>query len=78
MVNSLKGMMGKPSPTFANNPETMLMNMLAQKNPQAYQQFIQFKNSGQSPQQILNSLTANMPQQELQQIKTMASQFGIR
>ena len=36
MVNSLKGMMGT-TPTPMNNPEAMLMNMLAQKNPRAYQ-----------------------------------------
>lgn len=77
MVNSLKGMMSA-TPTPMNNPETMLMNMLAQRNPQAYQQFIQFRNSGQNPQQILNSLTANIPQQEMQQIRTIAAQFGIR
>lgn len=77
MANSLKGMMGT-APAPMNNPEAMLMNMLAQKNPQAYQQFIQFRNSGQNPQQILNSLTANMPQQEMQQIRAVAAQFGIR
>lgn len=77
MVNSLKGMMGT-TPTPMNNPEAMLMNMLAQKNPQAYQQFIQFRNSGQNPQEILNSLTANIPQQEMQQIRAIAAQFGIR
>ena len=77
MVNSLKGMMGY-NPLPMSNPETMLMNMLAQKNPQAYQQFIQLRNSGQNPQQILNSLTANIPQQEMQQIRAIATQFGIR
>lgn len=77
MVNSLKGMMGT-APAPMNNPEAMLMNMLAQKNPQAYQQFIQFRNSGQNPQEILNGLTANMPQQEMQQIRAIAAQFGIR
>lgn len=66
------------APSPMNNPEAMLMNMLAQKNPQAYQQFIQFRNSGQNPQQILNSLTANMPQQEMQKIRAIAAQFGIR
>ena len=77
MANSLKGMM-MTNPAPSNGPEVMLMNMLAQKNPQAYQQFIQFRNSGQNPQQILNSITANMPQQEIQQIKAIAAQFGIR
>lgn len=66
------------NPIPSNGPEAILMNMLAQKNPQAYQQFIQMKNSGQNPQQILASMTSGMSQQDMAQIKAMASQFGIR
>ena len=66
------------NPAPSNGPEAMLMNMLAQKNPQAYQQFIQMKNSGQNPQQILASMTSGMSQQDMAQIKAMASQLGIR
>lgn len=66
------------NPAPSNGPEAMLMNMLAQKNPQAYQQFIQMRNSGQNPQQILASMTSGMSQQDMAQIKAMASQFGIR
>ena len=77
MANSLKGMM-MTNPAPSNGPEAILMNMLAQKNLQAYQQFIQMKNSGQNPQQILASMTSGMSQQDMDQIKAMASQFGIR
>ena len=77
MANSLKGMM-MTNPIPSNGPEAMLMNMLAQKNPQVYQQFIQMRNSGQNPQQILASMTSGMSQQDMDQIKAMASQLGIR
>lgn len=77
MANSLKSMMGA-SRQPASGPEAMLMNMLAQKNPQGYQQFIQMRNSGQSPQQILASMTSGMSQQDMAQVKAMAAQLGIR
>ena len=56
----------------------MLMNMLSQKNPQAFQQFQMLMNSGQNPQAILNQMMGNLNPQQKQQLQQMAKQFGIR
>lgn len=42
-----------------NPMEMMLLNQLRNKNPQAYNTFMQLKNSGKTPEQVLNELIAN-------------------
>lgn len=48
-MNPLKSIMGNMNPINMmnmGNPQQMLMNMLSQKNPQAFQQFQMLMNSG--------------------------------
>lgn len=67
----LQGMMG-------GNPQTMLMNMLKNQNPQAFQQLQQMMQSGQDPNKVLNDLMGKMTPQQKAQLQQMASQFGIK
>ena len=78
MANPLKSVLGNTPLGNMMNPEQMLMSMLQQKNPQAYQMLQQLQSSGQNPQQLLSNMTANMTPEQLAQIKQMGSQFGIR
>lgn len=79
MGNPLFDMMNKNSSNiFTGNPQQILMNMLKQQNPQGYNQLQQMMNSGENPQQILEQLTNNMSQQQMQQLRAYASQFGIK
>lgn len=77
-MNPLKSIMGNMNPMNMGNPQQMLMNMLSQKNPQAFQQFQMLMNSGQNPQMILNQMMGNLNPQQKQQLQQMAKQFGIR
>lgn len=80
-MNPLKSIMGNMNPINMmnmGNPQQMLMNMLSQKNPQAFQQFKMLMNSGQNPQVILNQMMGNLNSQQKQQLEQMAKQFGIR
>lgn len=77
-MNPLKSIMGNMNPMNMGNPQQMLMNMLSQKNPQAFQQFQMLMNSGQNPQMILNQMMGNLNPQQKQQLEQMAKQFGIR
>lgn len=67
----LQGMMG-------GNPQQMLMNMLKNQNPQAFQQLQQMMQSGQDPNKVLNDLMGKMTPQQKAQLQQMASQFGIK
>lgn len=77
-MNPLKSIMSNMNPMNMGNPQQMLMNMLSQKNPQAFQQFQMLMNSGQNPQMILNQMMGNLNPQQKQQLQQMAKQFGIR
>lgn len=77
-MNPLKSIMGNMNPMNMGNPQQMLMNMLSQKNPQAFQQFQMLMNSGQNPQMILNQMMGNLNPQQKQQLQQMAKNFGIR
>ncbi len=67
-MNPLRNMM---------NPQQMLMNMLSQKNPQAYQQFRMLMNSGQNPQMLLSQMMNNLNSNQKAQLEQMAKQFGL-
>ncbi len=67
-MNPLRNMM---------NPQQMLMNMLSQKNPQAYQQFRMLMNSGQNPQMLLSQMMNNLNGNQKAQLEQMAKQFGL-
>lgn len=80
MANPLKAMMGG-SPIMnqiPKNPQEMAMSLLKQSNPQGYQMLQQMMNSGRNPQEILKEMTSKMSSQQMEQVKQMASQFGIR
>ena len=70
-MNLLQGMMG-------GNPQQMLMNLLKNQNPQAFQQIQQMMASGQDPQQMLNEMLNKMTPEQKAQLQQMANQFGIR
>lgn len=59
------------------NPQQMLMNMLSQKNPQAYQQFRMLMNSGQNPQMLLSQMMSGLNSNQKAQLEQMAKQFGL-
>ncbi len=67
-MNPLRNMM---------NPQQMLMNMLSQKNPQAYQQFRMLMNSGQNLQMLLSQMMNNLNNNQKAQLEQMAKQFGL-
>lgn len=67
-MNPLRSMM---------NPQQMLMNMLSQKNPQAYQQFRMLMNSGQNPQMLLSQMMSGLNSNQKAQLEQMAKQFGL-
>lgn len=82
-MNPLKNLMGKNNPLMnmmgGNNPLTMLgggnpqqivMNMLKQKNPQAYQQIEQMMNSGMKPQDAMKQMGVTPDQ--LEKVKQQA------
>ena len=70
-MNLFQGMMG-------GNPQEMLMNLLKNQNPQAFQQIQQMMASGQDPQQMLNEMLNKMTPEQKAQLQQMANQFGIR
>lgn len=72
-MNPLKNMMSS-----FGNPQQILMNMLSQNNPQAFQQFQMLMNSGKNPQVILNQLMSGLNVNQKAQLEQMAKQFGLR
>ena len=64
------------------NTNNMLFNMLLgrlrSQNPQAYQQFMGYIDSGQSPEQILNKMlmSGQISQQDINNAKNIASQYN--
>lgn len=83
MSNPLFDMMN-PNPTgllqgmMGGNPQTMLMNMLKNQNPQAFQQLQSMMQSGQDPNKVLNDLMGKMTPQQKAQLQQIASQLGIK
>ena len=57
------------------NAQENLMNILAQKNPQGYQQVMDLMQSGQDPKQVINQLLNNMNPQQRQQLDNLARVF---
>lgn len=63
------------------NQSNMMMNMLMgnlqRQNPQAYSQIQQWMNSGQNPQQILQSMlqSGQITQAQIDQAQGIANQF---
>ena len=55
----------------------MLMNKLRTQNPNAYNQFQSYMNSGKSPEQVLNELIQNgtFNRQQVDQARQMAQQY---
>ena len=55
----------------------MLMSRLQQQNPQAYSQILQWMQSGQNPQQIINQMLASqqITQNQLNQAQDMANKM---
>ena len=63
---------------FALNKQKIVMNMLKQQNPQAFQQVQGMMQSGQDPNKILSQMMDQLSPQQKQQIQAMAQQFGIK
>lgn len=59
------------------NPQNMLMNLLSQRNQQAYNQLQTLMQSGANPQQIVQNQLSQMNPQQLQQIKQFGKQIGL-
>lgn len=56
----------------------MLLGQLKNRNPQGYNQFVQLRNSGKSPDQVINEMLASgqINQNQLNQAKQMANQYN--
>lgn len=86
LFSMMKGM-NNMSP-FGNNPVSMLMNggnpqqilmsMLQQQNPQAYQQVQEMMRVGKNPKDVIKQLTSTMDQSQIAYIMQMANRFGIK
>lgn len=60
------------------NPQQMLLGMLQQRNPQAFNQVQQLMQSGQNPQVLLNNVMGQLTPQQKQQFENVASQYGLK
>jgi hypothetical protein len=68
-VNPLMNMM---------NPQQMLLGMLQQRNPQAFNQLQQLMQSGQNPQVLLSNMMGQLTLQQKQQFDSVANQYGLK
>lgn len=76
--NPLMNMIGGNNPLLGmlssgGNPQQMLMNMLKQNNPQAYQQIEHMMKSGMNPQQAMQQM--GISQDQIAQVKNQAQGF---
>lgn len=55
----------------------MLTNMLRVQNPQAYQTFMQMKQSGANPQGIMQQMLGNATPNQMQNVMQMGKQYGV-
>ena len=82
-MNPLKDMIN-PNPMnmikelASMNHQQLVMNMLKQQNPKAFQQVQGMMQSGQDPNKILSQMMDQLSPQQKQQIQAMAQQFGIK
>ena len=60
------------------NPQQMLLSMLQQRNPQAFNQVQQLMRSGQSPQLLLSNMMGQLTPQQKQQFENVAYQYGLK
>lgn len=60
------------------NPQQMLLGMLQQRNPQAFNQVQQLMQSGQNPQILLNNMMGKLTPQQKQQFENVANQYGLK
>lgn len=76
--NPLMNMIGNNNPLMSmlsggGNPQQILMNMLKQNNPQAFQQIEQMMNSGMNPEQAMQQM--GISQEQIAQVKNQAQGF---
>ena len=60
------------------NPQQMLLGMLQQINPQAFNQVQQLMQSGKNPQVLLNNMMGKLTPQQKQQFESVAYQYGLK
>ena len=60
------------------NPQQILLGMLQQRNPQAFNQVQQLMQSGQNPQVLLNNMMGQLSPQQKQQFENVASKYGLK
>ena len=60
------------------NPQQMLLSMLQQRNPQAFNQVQQLMQSGQNPKVLLNNMMGKLTPHQKQQFENVASQYGLK
>ena len=60
------------------NPQQMLLGMLQQRNPQAFNQVQQLMRSGQNPKVLLNNMMGQLTPQQKQQFESVANQYGLK
>ena len=59
-----------------NNPFNLALGMLQQRNPQGYQQYLQLRNSGSNPNEILDNLMGGLNEQQRNMVKALGNQFN--
>ena len=60
------------------NPQQMLLGMLQQRNPQAFNQVQQLMRSGQSPKLLLSNMMGQLTPQQKEQFENVAYQYGLK
>ena len=60
------------------NPQQMLLSMLQQRNPQAFNQVQQLMRSGQSPKLLLSNMMGQLTPQQKEQFENVAYQYGLK
>lgn len=71
LLNMMSG--GKSNQMLMN----MALGMLQKQNPQAFQQVQQLMNSGANPEQLLRQELKRHSPEEINQLKNMASSYGV-
>ena len=60
------------------NPQQILLGMLKQRNPQAFNQVQQLMQGGKNPQVLLNNMMGQLTPQQKQQFESVAYQYGLK
>jgi len=78
-MNPLKAMMNNSLNVLniPSSPQQMLMNMLRQQKPQAYNQLQMLMSSGQNPQKLCQMYLSQLTPSQKNTLQQIANQYGV-